>query len=125
MADPLTATETSDAKPKRRWIRGLVYGFFFGLGLSVLLISYAKIALGTLTPFVVLILGTFTGLAVSLLAPPKKPKAAGDEDGDDTPSAPVSASDAGVAGAARETVMHEDPPDGPPTGPPTGPPSAD
>ena len=59
----------SDQTVQRHPIRGAVAGLLFGLGLSFLLISLSVIALGTLTPIVVAVLGIVVGVAVGTLVP--------------------------------------------------------
>ena len=56
---------------KKRPVRGGVWGLFLGLGLALLLIAYNVIALGTLTPYVVLVLGIVVGVLWGVYGPAK------------------------------------------------------
>jgi len=47
---------------------GIVSGFLLGLGIALLLFSYAKIAVGTNAVPVVVIIGTVAGLVLGILA---------------------------------------------------------
>jgi len=49
--------------------RGLLAGLLFGLGLALLLFTYAKIAIGTLAFPLVILAGIVIGLLVGILAP--------------------------------------------------------
>ena len=61
---------TNGTRTVRHPIRGAFAGLAFGIGVAFLLISFAVIALGTLTPFVVVIVGVVLGLVLSLAVPP-------------------------------------------------------
>lgn len=65
---------TDTATIKRRPIRGFIWGLVFGLGLALLLIGRAVIALGTNAPYVVIIIGAILGLVWAYVAPAKGPK---------------------------------------------------
>lgn len=54
---------------QRRPILGFFSGLLLGLAVAVLLFSYAKIALGTLTPYVIIGLGALLGLLWSVFGP--------------------------------------------------------
>jgi hypothetical protein len=55
---------------KRHIVRGLLGGLLLGLGVAVLLFTYAKVAIGTLAfPFVVLI-GVVAGLVIGIIGTP-------------------------------------------------------
>ena len=54
---------------QRRPILGFFSGLLLGLAVAVLLFSYAKIALGTLTPYVIIGAGALLGLLWSVLGP--------------------------------------------------------
>ena len=54
---------------KRYPVRGFFSGVFLGLGLSVVLISYRVIALGTLTPWIVVLLCAAAGVAFAMFFP--------------------------------------------------------
>jgi len=51
-----------------RVVFGIVSGFLLGLGVALLLFSYAKIAVGTSALPVVILIGTAAGLLVGILA---------------------------------------------------------
>lgn len=51
-----------------RVLLGIVSGFLLGLGVALLLFSYAKIAVGTNALPVVVIIGTVFGLLLGILA---------------------------------------------------------
>ena len=59
---------------KRHPIRGFFYGIVFGLGLLLLAVGQGWAALGTLPPFILLIVGIIIGTLWGLFAPAKKPK---------------------------------------------------
>ncbi len=54
---------------QRRPILGFFSGLLVGLAVAVLLFSYAKIALGTLTPYAIIAAGALLGLLWSVLGP--------------------------------------------------------
>lgn len=54
---------------QRRPILGFFSGLLLGLGAAVLLFSYAKIALGTLTPYVIIGAGALVGVLWSVIGP--------------------------------------------------------
>lgn len=62
---------TAEPKIKRHPIRGAIFGLLLGIGSAALLIMYAVIALGTLTPFVVIGLGVVVGVLWGLYGPAK------------------------------------------------------
>ena len=51
-----------------RIVGGIVSGFVLGLGVALLLFSYAKIAVGTGAVPVVVLIGTAAGLLLGILA---------------------------------------------------------
>ena len=51
-----------------RIVSGIVFGFLLGLGVALLLFSYAKIAIGTGAFPVVVVIGTAAGLLLGILA---------------------------------------------------------
>ena len=51
-----------------RIVSGIVSGFLLGLGVALLLFSYAKIAIGTGAVPVVTLIGTLAGLLIGILA---------------------------------------------------------
>jgi hypothetical protein len=51
-----------------RIVLGIVSGFLLGLGIAVLLFTYAKIAFGTNAPSWIAVGGTLVGLLVGVLA---------------------------------------------------------
>lgn len=56
------------ATTQRHPIRGLFAGLFLGLGAAILLVIYGKIAFGTFTPYVVILVGIAVGVAWAMLA---------------------------------------------------------
>ena len=56
---------------KKRPVRGGVWGLIAGIGLALLLIAYNVIALGTLTPYLVIALMVVVGVAWGSLGPAK------------------------------------------------------
>jgi uncharacterized membrane protein YedE/YeeE len=64
---------TDIATIKRRPIRGFIWGLAFGLGLALLLIGRAVIALGTNAPYVVIVIGAILGIVWAYVAPAKGP----------------------------------------------------
>ncbi|MFA9564876.1 MAG: hypothetical protein ACERLM_09250 [Acidimicrobiales bacterium] len=66
---------SSNYRIQRRPILGFFSGLILGLGVAVLLFSYAKIALGTLTPFVIIGVGALLGVLWSVVGPARgRPK---------------------------------------------------
>jgi hypothetical protein len=59
---------------KRHPVRGLLWGLLLGVGLTGLLILTNVVAIGTITPWVILIFCVLFGIAWGLFAPPKKAK---------------------------------------------------
>lgn len=60
---------------QRRPILGFFSGLLLGLAAAVLLFTYSKIALGTLTPFVIIGIGALLGLLWSIIGPARgRPK---------------------------------------------------
>ena len=45
-------------------IRGLFGGLFLGIGVAMLLVVFAVIALGTLTPYIIIVIGVVIGLLI-------------------------------------------------------------
>lgn len=58
-------------KTKRRPVRAIVGGIFFGLGLALLLINFKVIALGTMAPWFVFGIGVVIGVVIAFFAPPR------------------------------------------------------
>lgn len=54
---------------KRHPIRGFFGGLLAGLGLAFLLISFSVVALGTLTPVLIIVVFIVIGVVVGLAAP--------------------------------------------------------
>lgn len=52
---------------KRHVVRGALSGLLLGIGLALLLFSYAKIAIGTLAFPAVIVAGLVVGLAVGII----------------------------------------------------------
>ena len=61
-------------RPNRHPVRGAVAGLLLGLGIALLLFSYAKIAVGTLAVPLVVLIGLVVGLLVGLFAPSRGPR---------------------------------------------------
>ena len=55
-----------------RVVLGLVSGLLFGIGVALLLFSYAKIAIGTTAFPVVIVAGVVVGLVLGIVATMKK-----------------------------------------------------
>ena len=49
-----------------RPIRGLLAGLSLGIGVALLLIVFAVIALGTLTPYIIIVVGVVIGLLLGM-----------------------------------------------------------
>jgi hypothetical protein len=95
-------TAPASVRVRRHPILGAFAGLALGLGLALLLISFSVIALGTMTPLLVIVLGLVVGLLVALALPPL-----------------------GRSRAAAEPAWVDDGSQGPPPGmPPPGPPPA-
>ena len=58
-------------RTKRRPVRAILGGVFFGLGLALLLVDFKVIAFGTLAPYVVFGIGVVVGIAIAFFAPPR------------------------------------------------------
>lgn len=59
---------------RRRPIMMAIAGAFAGLGVAFLLIHFAKIALGTNAPLVVVAIGVVVGVALAYTLPPRRPR---------------------------------------------------
>lgn len=70
MADP----DMSHRPVRRRPALMAVAGALGGLGLAMLLIHYARIALGTNAPLVVIACGAVFGIALAYTLPPREPR---------------------------------------------------
>ena len=55
---------------KRHIVRGLLSGLLLGLGVALLLFSYAKVAIGTLSFLIVIVIGIVLGLVIGLIGTP-------------------------------------------------------
>jgi hypothetical protein len=87
---------------KRHPVLGAVAGLLFGIGLALLLVAFAVIALGTLTPVVVVLLSMVAAATLSMVLPPIG--------GRDSKAAPPEAhAPAPVAGAADPRDPPADP----------------
>ncbi len=64
----MTATTTAPTL-RRHPIRGTLYGLVAGLGVALILIDRAVIALGTLTPIVIVVIGGVLGLVWAWFGP--------------------------------------------------------
>jgi hypothetical protein len=51
-----------------------IAGLFAGLGVAFLLIHYARIALGTNAPVIVVAIGVAFGVALAYTLPPRRPR---------------------------------------------------
>lgn len=67
----MTATAPA-ATIRRRPIRGAIFGLIAGLGLALVLIDRAVIALGTLAPIVCILIGAVLGLAWAWFGPARE-----------------------------------------------------
>jgi hypothetical protein len=94
-------TMTMEPSLKRHPIRGFVWGLVLGLGVALILVNFAVIALGTLTPWVITLAFAVLGVLWGLFAPAK------------TKGTPPMATAPPVTPGA--------PPSGPPPGPPPTP----
>jgi len=56
---------------KRRPVRAILGGIFLGLGVTLLLINFKVIALGTNAPYIVFGVGVIAGVAIAFFAPPR------------------------------------------------------
>lgn len=74
MIEPVEIVPSAPGPIKRHPIRGALWGLLGGIGASFVLISRAVIALGTLTPLVVILVFIVLGVAWAYLAPPKAAK---------------------------------------------------
>lgn len=63
---------TTSGEVKRRPIRGALWGLLLGIGVTALLIMYSVIAVGTLTPWVVLLAFIVLGVLWGLFGPAKR-----------------------------------------------------
>ena len=55
-------------------VRGVLWGILFGLGLTLLLVTFGVIRLDLITMLITVIIGTGLGAAWSIFGPAKKPK---------------------------------------------------
>lgn len=114
---PTLATSAPAAKPavKRRPIRGILGGISLGLGLAMLLVVNSTIALGTLTPLIVIVLCAMAGVVFAMFAPPLRKSKKGRTASPASPpgAAPPASPPSGPAGSSA-------PPPGPPKGPASG-----
>lgn len=83
----MVVDDTSNRAVRRRPVLMAVAGALGGLGLAMLLIHYARIALGTNAPLVVIACGAVFGIALAYTLPPREPRGgnrAGRRDGSTT-----------------------------------------
>jgi hypothetical protein len=71
---PEPGERVAERRP-RRPISGLLGGLLLGLGVALLLFSYAKIAMGTLAVPLVVVLGMVAGLLWGLFRPTRRARA--------------------------------------------------
>ncbi|MCP5027703.1 MAG: hypothetical protein GY929_15620 [Actinomycetia bacterium] len=71
MIDPVEIVPAEPGPIERHPIRGALWGLVGGIGMAMVLISRAVIALGTLAPLVVVLVFIVLGVAWAYLAPPK------------------------------------------------------
>ena len=64
---------TRPAVRRRPVLMGLA-GLIGGLGVAFLLVHFAKIALGTKAPIIVILIGAVVGVALSYTLPPRRPR---------------------------------------------------
>ena len=100
----------ADNTVKRHPIRGFLYGIVFGLGLALVAIGQSWAALGTLPPFILLVVGIIVGTVWSTFGPPKGPKGETPMDPDPGPT-PEPEPEPEPSAEANETLS--DPDDGP------------
>jgi hypothetical protein len=77
MTEPMAyddAVTGPGGQPNRHPVRGAFAGLLLGLGIAVLLVTYAKIAFGTLAVPLVILIGLVVGLLVGLFAPSRGPR---------------------------------------------------
>ncbi len=95
----MTATTTAPAL-RRHPIRGTLYGLVAGLGVALILIDRAVIALGTLTPIVIVLIGGVLGLVWAWFGPAR-----------DAGPPPEVAEEAAEEDTAEQDTAEEDMPD--------------
>ena len=73
---PPPAADRAAGQPavRRRPVTMGLAGLLAGLGVSFLLIHFARIALGTKAPIVVVIIGLVVGVALAYTLPPRQPR---------------------------------------------------
>jgi peptidoglycan/LPS O-acetylase OafA/YrhL len=57
-------------RKRRHWLRGILGGILFGLGLAILSIVLAFNALGAATPWILLLLGIILGIVLIFVPSP-------------------------------------------------------
>jgi len=67
-------TTETQPKVKRHPIRGALWGLLGGIGVALILINFAVIALGTMMPWIVIGVFIVLGILWGMFAPAKKPK---------------------------------------------------
>jgi hypothetical protein len=73
-AAPAPQSAAGRAAVRRRPITMAIAGLFGGLGAALLLIHFAKIALGTNAPLIVIAIGVVVGIALAYTLPPRRPR---------------------------------------------------
>jgi hypothetical protein len=64
-------TETTSPVVVRHPVRGVIWGLIAGFGVAIVLSAFSVIAIGTLTPIVVVVIVAILGGAWAWFAPPK------------------------------------------------------
>jgi hypothetical protein len=73
-AAPAPAVQPDQPAVRRRPVVMAIGGLFGGLGVAFLLIHFAKIAMGTSAPLVVVGIGIAVGVALAYTLPPRPPR---------------------------------------------------
>jgi predicted lipid-binding transport protein (Tim44 family) len=73
-AAPAPAVQSAQPAVRRRPVVMAIGGLLGGLGVAFLLIHFAKIAMGTSAPIVVVGIGIVVGVALAYTLPPRTPR---------------------------------------------------
>jgi hypothetical protein len=71
------AAPSTPVRVVRRPVRGALAGLLLGLGVALVLVSFSVIALGTLAPLVVIVVGLVVGLLLATVVPARGAAVAG------------------------------------------------
>jgi hypothetical protein len=91
----------------RHPVRGALWGLLFGLGATLLLVGRAIIALGTITPVLVVLVATGLGTAFGWFTPPRRvstPTSPGAQNSATTSDHDVAGPSSGPAGPGKHTT---------------------